>query len=73
MCTSLIWVLGFDSFSKGYAISPTLFQNEQLSKIFELCGSPDENNWPGVTKMPWFNNFKPSRPLKRRVREFFGQ
>ncbi|KAL0751958.1 hypothetical protein Bca101_033961 [Brassica carinata] len=47
--------------------------NEQLSKIFELCGSPDENNWPGVTKMPWFNNFKPSRPLKRRVREFFGQ
>lgn len=49
------------------------FQTEQLNKIFELCGSPDENNWPGVTKMPWFNNFKPSRPLKRRVREFFGQ
>ncbi|KAF2537805.1 hypothetical protein F2Q68_00022992 [Brassica cretica] len=35
--------------------------------------SLQRESWPGVTKMPWFNNFKPSRPLKRRVREFFGQ
>jgi serine/threonine protein kinase len=57
--------------SKKYVPSPTLFQQEQLNKIFELCGSPDEKLWPGVSKMPWFNNFKPARPLKRRVREFF--
>ncbi|CAE6094012.1 unnamed protein product [Arabidopsis arenosa] len=57
--------------SKKYVLSPTLFQQEQLNKIFELCGSPDENIWPGVSKMPWYNNFKPARPLKRRVREFF--
>ncbi|KAG9152480.1 hypothetical protein Leryth_016412 [Lithospermum erythrorhizon] len=44
---------------------------EQLSKIFELCGSPDEVNWPGVSKTPWYNNFKPSRPLKRRLRDVF--
>ncbi|XP_034691934.1 cyclin-dependent kinase C-1-like [Vitis riparia] len=44
---------------------------EQLKKIFELCGSPDENNWPGVSKIPWYNNFKPAKPLERRVREVF--
>jgi len=59
--------------SKKYVPSPTLFQQEQLNKIFELCGSPDEKLWPGVSKMPWFNNFKPARPLKRRVREFLRQ
>lgn len=48
-------------------------QNEQLNKIYELCGSPDENNWPGVTKMPWYNQMKSSRPLKRRVREVYRQ
>ncbi|KAL5992416.1 Cyclin-dependent kinase C-2 [Asimina triloba] len=44
---------------------------EQLNKIFELCGAPDEVNWPGVSKIPWYNNFKPTRPMKRRVREVF--
>lgn len=48
-------------------------QPEQLTKIFELCGTPDDVIWPGVTKMPWYNNFKPPRPLKRRVKEFFKQ
>ncbi|CAN4100710.1 unnamed protein product [Withania somnifera] len=48
-----------------------MVQPEQLNKIFELCGSPDEVNWPGVSKIPWYNNFKSSRPLKRRLREVF--
>lgn len=48
-------------------------QPEQLNKIFELCGSPDEVIWPGVSKMPGYNNLKPSRPMKRRVREVFRQ
>ncbi|TKY45336.1 Cyclin-dependent kinase C-1 [Spatholobus suberectus] len=28
---------------------------EQLNKIFELCGAPDEVNWPGVSKTPCFD------------------
>ncbi|CAL5424579.1 unnamed protein product [Camellia sinensis] len=47
-----------------------LLQPEQLNKIFELCGSPDEIIWPGVSKIPWYNKFKPTRPMKRRVRDF---
>ncbi|AES61677.2 Cdc2 kinase, putative [Medicago truncatula] len=39
---------------------------EQLNKIFDLCGGPDEVNWPGVAKTPCYNQFKPTRPMKRR-------
>lgn len=44
-----------------------------MHKIFELCGSPDEVNWPGVSKIRWYNNFKPARPMRRRLREVFRQ
>ncbi|KAL5677863.1 hypothetical protein ACJX0J_013994, partial [Zea mays] len=50
---------------------PILPGKNELTKIFELCGTPDDTIWPGVTKMPWYNNFKPHRPLKRRVKDFF--
>ncbi|XP_040861988.1 uncharacterized protein [Glycine max] len=34
-------------------------------------GAPAEVNWPGVSKTPWYNQFKPTRPMKRRLREVF--
>lgn len=30
----------------------------QLTKIFEVCGTPCEENWPGVTKLPDYVVFK---------------
>jgi hypothetical protein len=48
-------------------------QPEQLTKIFELCGTPDEFSWPGVMKLPWYNNLKPPRVIARRVKEVFKQ
>ncbi|TKW27532.1 hypothetical protein SEVIR_3G263000v4 [Setaria viridis] len=68
-----MWSVGciFAELLSGKPILPGKNEPEQLTKIFELCGTPDELNWPGVTKMPWYNNFKPSRPIKRRVKEAF--
>ncbi|XP_041008740.1 cyclin-dependent kinase C-1-like isoform X1 [Juglans microcarpa x Juglans regia] len=68
-----MWSVGciFAELLNGKPILPGKNEPEQLNKIFELCGSPDEINWPGVSKMPWYNNFKPSRPMKRRIREVF--
>ncbi|XP_074557486.1 cyclin-dependent kinase C-2-like [Curcuma longa] len=68
-----MWSVGciFAELLHGKPILPGKNEPEQLSKIFDLCGTPDELNWPGVSKMPWYNNFKPSRPIKRRVRETF--
>ncbi|XP_076893555.1 cyclin-dependent kinase C-2-like [Bidens hawaiensis] len=68
-----MWSVGciFAELLHGKPIFPGKDEPEQINKIFELCGAPDENNWPGVTKIPWYNNFKPTRPLKRRLREAF--
>ncbi|GJM91835.1 hypothetical protein PR202_ga08252 [Eleusine coracana subsp. coracana] len=68
-----MWSVGciFAELLNGKPILPGKNEPEQLTKIFELCGTPDDLIWPGVTKMPWYNNFKPPRPLKRRVKEFF--
>ncbi|XP_062099575.1 cyclin-dependent kinase C-1-like [Humulus lupulus] len=68
-----MWSVGciFAELLHGKPILPGKNEPEQLNKIFELCGSPDEINWPDASKIPWYNNFKPSRPMKRRVREIF--
>ncbi|CAN6470690.1 unnamed protein product [Victoria cruziana] len=70
-----MWSVGciFAELLNGKPILPGKNEPEQLNKIFELCGSPDEVNWPGVSKIPWYNNFKPSRPMKRRLRDVFKQ
>ncbi|KAL8233481.1 hypothetical protein R6Q59_019581 [Mikania micrantha] len=68
-----MWSVGciFAELLHGKPILTGKNEPEQLNKIFELCGSPDEVNWPGVSKIPWYTKFKPSRQMKRRVREVF--
>ncbi|PQQ05002.1 cyclin-dependent kinase C-1 isoform X1 [Prunus yedoensis var. nudiflora] len=68
-----IWSVGciFAELLHGKPILQGRSEPDQLNKIFELCGSPDEINWPDVSKSPWYNNFKPTRTMKRRVREIF--
>uniref|UniRef100_A0A7N0T6T0 Protein kinase domain-containing protein n=1 Tax=Kalanchoe fedtschenkoi TaxID=63787 RepID=A0A7N0T6T0_KALFE len=68
-----MWSVGciFAELLYGKPILSGKTEPEQLNKIYELCGSPDEVNWPGVSKMPWYNQFKPSRSMKRRLREVF--
>lgn len=68
-----IWSAGciFAELLHGKPIMFGRNEPEQLFKIFELCGSPDEFNWPGASKLCWYNNFKPARPMRRRLREVF--
>ncbi|KAL9662718.1 hypothetical protein QQ045_027551 [Rhodiola kirilowii] len=56
----------------GKIIFPGKNEPDQIKKIYELCGSPDEVNWPGVSKMPRYNKFKASRSMERRLREVFS-
>ncbi|KAH9626336.1 hypothetical protein KSS87_000568 [Heliosperma pusillum] len=68
-----IWSAGciFAELFHGKPIMSGRNEPEQLHKIYELCGSPDEIIWPGVSEIPWYNNFKPARPKRRRLREVF--
>ncbi|KAM0856974.1 hypothetical protein ACQ4PT_048774 [Festuca glaucescens] len=68
-----MWSVGciFAELLNGKPILPGKNEPDQLTKIFELCGTPDEIIWPGATKMPWYNNLKPPRPVKRHVKDAF--
>ncbi|XP_058182846.1 cyclin-dependent kinase C-1-like [Rhododendron vialii] len=68
-----MWSVGciFAELLHGKPIFPGKDEPEQLNKIFDICGAPEESNWPGVSKIPWYNNFKPTRQLKRRLREVY--
>lgn len=70
---TILWFLLASLKIKSLTLTLFWLQPEQLNKIYELCGTPDEVNWPGVSKIPWYGKFKPARPMKRRVREVFRQ
>lgn len=70
-----IWSAGciFTELLYGKPIMLGRNEPEQLHKIFELCGSPDEISWPDASKLPWYKNFKPARSKRRRLREVLRQ
>jgi len=68
-----IWSVGclFSELLNG--IVPFKSQNEpgQIEKIFEKCGTPTEENWPGVTSLKFFNQLAPRVVYPRKFRNFF--
>lgn len=46
------------------------FQRDQLLKIFEVLGTPQERDWPGVTDMPEYQNMKRLDPYQNRLEEW---
>uniref|UniRef100_A0A0D3H104 [RNA-polymerase]-subunit kinase n=1 Tax=Oryza barthii TaxID=65489 RepID=A0A0D3H104_9ORYZ len=68
-----IWSVGciFAEFLLRKPLFPGRTEQEQLSKIFELCGFPNEENWPGVSKLPLYKTIHPTTPTKRRLRDIF--
>ena len=42
-----------------------------MKKICEKCGTPNENNWPGVTKLPLYKKLCPSNNFPNSFKEFF--
>jgi cyclin-dependent kinase 12/13 len=47
-------------------------EKDQLDKIFSICGTPDEKKWPGVTKLPlWDELVSQKADYKNILREQF--
>jgi len=40
-----------------------------LELIYQICGTPSEENWPGVTSMRYFKTLGPKKPMRRSLRE----
>ncbi|KII94569.1 hypothetical protein PLICRDRAFT_184140 [Plicaturopsis crispa FD-325 SS-3] len=46
------------------------FQRDQLLKIFEVLGTPDEKDWPGVRDMPEYQSMKRLDLFQNRLAEW---
>ena len=69
-----IWSVGM-VFAELILRAPYVWANseiEQIAKICETLGTPTEENWPGVTKLPKYIVHEPVRPLISRE-EWMGR
>ncbi|KAG6834753.1 hypothetical protein H0H93_007604, partial [Arthromyces matolae] len=46
------------------------FQRDQLLKIFEILGTPNEKDWPGLVDMPEYQNMKRLDPFTDRLHDW---
>lgn len=60
----------FAFMAQNQHIFPGENEIDQIMKIFQVCGTPNELTWPGVTSLPDFKNIQnyPQIPIERVVR-----
>lgn len=68
-----MWSVGciFAELIHGKPILPGKKDVEQLQLIFRLCGTPNESNWPGVTKLKNWKLFQDQEAQPGRLNEVF--
>ena len=69
-----IWAVGClfaELLCKGAVLFPGNNSDlDQLHRIYEYCGTPDEKTWPAVTKLKYYAQFTPEK-RERRLRPLF--
>jgi len=60
-----IWSTGciFAFMAQNQHIFPGENEIDQIMKIFQVCGTPNESIWPGVTSLPDFKNIPNYSPI----------
>lgn len=68
-----IWSLGciLGELFTGQTMFTASEEMEQLESISKVCGVPNANDWPKVTRLPLFESYKPRHNYKRRLREHY--
>jgi CTD kinase subunit alpha len=70
-----IWSIGcimLEMVTKKAAF-PGMDEIDQLSRIWEIMGSPTRDNWPKVTELPWWELVKPPTAQLERFHEDFSK
>ncbi|KAG8747570.1 cyclin-dependent protein kinase [Ceratobasidium sp. 414] len=49
------------------------FQRDQLTKIFDVLGTPSENEWPGLSQMPEYKNFLMCERQENKLGQWYKQ
>mmetsp|Transcript_36425 Transcript_36425/g.102888 ORF Transcript_36425/g.102888 Transcript_36425/m.102888 type:complete len:559 (+) Transcript_36425:300-1976(+) len=68
-----MWSVGciFAELLTGLALFPGKNETDQLERIFAKLGMPDEENWPGVEKLPFFKILSKTKAAKLSLAEEF--
>ena len=46
-------------------------EKDQINKIFSLCGTPNEKNWPGISNLPNYKDLSQKAEYKNILRDQF--
>jgi len=75
-----MWSLGCvfaELLTRGQVLFPGQNSDiDQLNKIYDVCGTPSEANWPGVSSLPCFQKFTPkyrARVVRHQFRNYSPQ
>ena len=68
-----MWSVGcvFSELLTGFPLFQGKREIDQIYKIIEKCGTPNESNWPGVTKLPLYDKFCPKKEFPFVLKRFF--
>lgn len=69
-----MWSIGcvFAEIFMKKVLFPGFNEMDQISKIFELCGTPNQNNWDSIRFLPLFNTMKPRFTKNRTLKSFLS-
>ncbi|GLD94222.1 hypothetical protein PINS_up002833 [Pythium insidiosum] len=67
-----MWSIGcvFAELYIGHPLFQGKTELEQITKIFDLCGTPTTDSWPDYRFLPLSSKFVPEKRKERRLREY---
>ena len=69
-----MWSIGcvFSELLTGVPLFKGKREMDQVDKIVEKCGTPNEENWPGVSKLPLYNMLCPKNNYPNVLRSIYS-
>jgi serine/threonine protein kinase len=68
-----VWSVGcvFSELITGVPLFKGRKESEQIEKICEIIGTPDESNWPGVSKLEFYSKLCPKKKYDFSLRKIY--
>mmetsp|Transcript_11599 Transcript_11599/g.11553 ORF Transcript_11599/g.11553 Transcript_11599/m.11553 type:complete len:92 (+) Transcript_11599:819-1094(+) len=70
-----MWSVGcfFAELLTGKPLLPGASESNQLQLIYDKCGSPNEENWPGVSNYRFFSELGPKKQEGAKLHHYFKE
>ena len=68
-----VWSVGcvFSELITGVPLFKGRKESDQIEKICEIIGTPDESNWPGVSKLEFYSKLCPKKKYEFSLRRIY--